>query len=70
MTTPKKTSMTPILLIAAAGVVLMLTALSTESSFSLVLAIGLFIAAFTMWLQMRAAQKLAAGLSRDEEPRR
>ena len=69
MTTPKKPNMTPLLLVAAAGAVMMVTALVTTDSTSAVIAVGLLIAAFTMWLQMRAVQKLAASQPHDPDPR-
>jgi Flp pilus assembly protein TadB len=66
MATPKKMNPKSIMLIGAAGLVMAVTALATGSSFSMILAVGLIVGAFTMWLQARAVDKLAAEQRRDD----
>jgi hypothetical protein len=50
---PKKKKMMPVILIGSAGLVETVVAVTTAHKLDLILAIGLFAGAFSMWLQIR-----------------
>jgi hypothetical protein len=52
-TEPKKKSMMPVILIGLAGLVEAAVAVPTARKFDLILAIGLLVGAFSMWVQIR-----------------
>jgi hypothetical protein len=52
-TEPKKKSMTPVILIALAGLIESVVAVTTLKQLDFALAIGLLVGAFSMWLKIR-----------------
>jgi hypothetical protein len=52
-TEPKKKNMMPVVLIGLAGSIESVVAVTTARKFDLILAIGLLVGAFAMWLQIR-----------------
>ena len=52
-TEPKKKSMTPVILIGLAGLIESAVAVVTARQLDFVLAIGLLVGSFAMWLQIR-----------------
>jgi hypothetical protein len=52
-TEPKKKSMTPVILIALAGLIESVVAVTTLKQLDFALAIGLLVGAFSMWLNIR-----------------